>query len=98
MKWICWFLLIALFAFHEDEVGDLQARPFTGLFSLITPVCAILLFSFITESAFVFAYYCFLKLANYNFQIRFSVVAIGEVIEVCNLNCDAKLGHMMFIM
>ncbi|KAG4158096.1 hypothetical protein ERO13_D02G100950v2 [Gossypium hirsutum] len=47
-KWICWFLLIALFAFHEDEVGDLQARPFTG-----------------------------------------------EIIEVCNLNCDAKLGHMM---
>ncbi|TYG79211.1 hypothetical protein ES288_D02G122700v1 [Gossypium darwinii] len=30
-KWICWFLLIALFAFHEDEVGDLQARPFTVL-------------------------------------------------------------------
>ncbi|TYH83377.1 hypothetical protein ES332_D02G129000v1 [Gossypium tomentosum] len=29
-KWICWCLLIALFAFHEDEVGDLQARPFTG--------------------------------------------------------------------
>ncbi|KAK8309332.1 hypothetical protein V6Z11_D02G118600 [Gossypium hirsutum] len=57
-KWICWFLLIALFAFHEDEVGDLQARPFTVL-------------------------------------ILFSVVAIGEIIEVCNLNCDAKLGHMM---
>ncbi|KAB2093512.1 hypothetical protein ERO13_A02G085300v2 [Gossypium hirsutum] len=32
MKWICWFLLIALFAFHEDEVGDLQARPFTDLY------------------------------------------------------------------
>ncbi|TYG79213.1 hypothetical protein ES288_D02G122700v1 [Gossypium darwinii] len=31
-KWICWFLLIALFAFHEDEVGDLQARPFTDLY------------------------------------------------------------------
>ncbi|MBA0585753.1 hypothetical protein Gorai_016519 [Gossypium raimondii] len=68
-KWICWFLLIALFAFHEGEVGDLQARPFTGFFPLITPsVCVLILFS---------------------------VVAIGEIIEVCNLNCDAKLGHMM---
>ncbi|MBA0855873.1 hypothetical protein Goshw_020405 [Gossypium schwendimanii] len=57
-KWICWFLLIALFAFHEGEVGDLQARPFTVL-------------------------------------ILFSVVTVGEIIEVCNLNCDAKLGHMM---